>query len=77
MKEYEIDRSHVNSCTQLGKSFTFQHIANTEIRGTLTHDDVQKKEEVGNDIKQRREGLDETEEQTIEIFLSHVKDLEH
>jgi len=27
MKEDEIDRSHVNACTQLGKSFTFQHVA--------------------------------------------------
>jgi len=42
----------------------------------LTHDDGQKQEEVGKDIKQPSEGLDEIEEKTIEIFLSHVEDLE-
>ena len=34
------------------------------------------KEEVEKDIKQSSEGLDEIEENTIEIFLSHVEDLE-
>jgi len=34
------------------------------------------KEEVEKDIKQSSEGLDEIEEKTIEIFLSHVEDLE-
>ena len=29
MKVDKIDRSHVNACTQLGKRFTFQHIART------------------------------------------------
>ena len=33
------------------------------------------KEEVEKDIKQSSKGLDEIEENTIEIFLSHVKDL--
>ena len=76
LKEDEIARSHVNDRTQLGKSFTFQHIAKAESRGSLTHDDGQKQEEVGKDIKQPSEGLDEIEEQTIEIFPSHVKELE-
>lgn len=35
-----------------------------------------KHEEVEKDIRQSSEGLDEIEERTIEIFLSHVKDLE-
>jgi len=35
-----------------------------------------KQEEVEKDIKQSSEGLDEIEENGIEIFLSHVKDLE-
>jgi len=34
------------------------------------------KEEVGKDINQSSKGLDEIEEKTIEIYLSHVKDLE-
>jgi len=76
LKEDEIDRSHVNACKQLGKSFTFQHVARTEGRGSLTHDDGQKKEEVEKDIKQPSGGLEEAEEKTIEIFLSHVKNLE-
>lgn len=34
------------------------------------------KEEVEKDIKQSSKGLDEIEENTIEVFLSHVEDLE-
>lgn len=76
LKEDEIDRSHVNACTQLRKSFTFQHIARTGSRGSLTHDDDQKQEEVEKDITQPIGGLEEAKEETIKIFMSHVEDLE-
>jgi len=60
----------------LGKSFNSQNIAWTESRGSLTDDDGQNQEEVEKDIKKPSEGLGEIEENTIEIFLSHVKGLE-
>lgn len=60
----------------MGKGFTFQHIERTESRGSWTHKDDQKQEEVEKDIKQSSEGLDEIEEKPIGIFMSHVKNLE-
>jgi len=42
----------------------------------LTHDDDQKQEEVEKNIKQPSGEPEEVKEKTIEIFLSHVEDLE-
>ena len=57
-----------NVHTQLGKSFTFQHIGS---RGNLTYDDGQKLK-----IKQLIEKIKGIEEKTIEEFMKSVEDLE-
>ena len=61
-------RSHENVHTQLGKSFTFQHI---ESRGILTHDDGQKLE-----IEKSIGKHEEIEERNIEEFLKCIEVLE-